>query len=214
MGVSLLSFGCAVLLFPVTALRGIGVAMLGLAMNPVCDHHGAGCWARRAWRVGCEQLERRQAVLRGFGEGFMAGIGSANGPLGTMVGYLQSAYNWLSQLLGPLGESDAKWRLGETLGGAAASGINAVVSAIQRVIGFFSTRSRRRWPSAGRLAISWASAVVCPQHPWLRRLPLPARALSAVPCRLAGRTLSASAALSCSCLACQAGLRPTTRCAG
>jgi hypothetical protein len=45
----------------------------------------------------------------------------------------------MSQLLGPLGESDAKWRLGETLGGAVASGVNLVISGIQRLIGFLGT---------------------------------------------------------------------------
>jgi hypothetical protein len=54
----------------------------------------------------------------------MAGIGGANGPLGTMVGYLKNAATWLGNLLGPIDETGAKWReWGAAVGGAAASGI-------------------------------------------------------------------------------------------
>jgi hypothetical protein len=54
-----------------------------------------------------------------------------------MVEHLQSAYNWLSQLLGPLDATNAKWNeWGVTIGGAVASGVNTVISAIQSLIGF------------------------------------------------------------------------------
>lgn len=92
-----------------------------------------GVWVSNNW-AGIKSF------FAGFGEGFMAGIGGANGPLGTMVGHLQSAYNWISQLLGPLDATTTKWRSwGEAVGGAAASGVNAIVSAIQRLIGVFET---------------------------------------------------------------------------
>jgi hypothetical protein len=128
----LLAFGRAVLMFPVVALRAIGIAMWALVANPVGLIIGGlvaaltalGVWVANNW-AGIKSF------FAGFGEGFMAGIGGANGPLGTMVGHLQSAYNWLSQLLGPIDESDAKWRSwGETLGGTVASGVKTVVDAI------------------------------------------------------------------------------------
>lgn len=124
-----------------TALRAIGVAMWALALNPVGLIIGGlvaalaalGVWVSNNW-AGIKSF------FAGFGEGFMAGIGGANGPLGTMVGHLQSAYNWISQLLGPLDATTTKWRSwGEAVGGAAASGVNAIVSAIQRLIGVFET---------------------------------------------------------------------------
>ena len=79
-------------------------------------------------------------LFSAFGSSFMEGIGGANGPLGTLVGYLRSAFDYVSQLLGPLNQTTEGWRSwGAAVGGAAASGINAVVDAIQRVIGFLGT---------------------------------------------------------------------------
>jgi hypothetical protein len=141
MGASLGRLALAVLLFPVTALRAIGLAMWALVANPVGLIIGGlvvalaalGLWVSNNW-AGIKEF------FSAFGSSFMAGIGGTNGPLGTMVGHLQSAYTWLSQLLGPLDETGTKWReWGAAVGGAAASGINAVIDAIQRVIGFFST---------------------------------------------------------------------------
>lgn len=81
-----------------------------------------------------------KTFFNAFGSSFMEGIGRANRPLGTLVGYLQSAFNFLGQLLGPLDQTSAKWRSwDEAVGGAAASGVNAIVSAIQRLIGFFES---------------------------------------------------------------------------
>jgi hypothetical protein len=141
MGASLGRLALAVLLFPVTALRAIGAAMWLLVANPVGLIIGGlvaglvalGVWVSNNW-------EGVKSFFAGFGEGFMAGIGGANGPLGTMVGHLQSAYNWLSQLLGPLDATNAKWNeWGVTISGAVASGVNTVISAIQTLIGFLGT---------------------------------------------------------------------------
>jgi hypothetical protein len=150
MGASLGRLALAVLLFPVTALRAIGAAMWLLVANPVGLIIGGlvaglvalGVWVSNNW-------EGVKSFFAGFGEGFMAGIGGANGPLSTMVGHLQSAYNWLSQLLGPLDESGSKWReLGSVVGGAAASGIKAVVDSISWLI----PKLGQAWNAAKNLA--------------------------------------------------------------
>lgn len=133
--------GLAVLMFPLTALRAIGVGMMALALNPVGLIIGGlvlgltalGVWVANNW-------EGVKSFFSAFGTSFMEGIGGANGPLGTLAGYLKSAYDSISQMLGPLNQTTEGWRSwGAAVGGAAASGINAVVDAIQRVIGFFGT---------------------------------------------------------------------------
>jgi hypothetical protein len=108
----------------------------------------------------------------------MAGIGGANGPLGTMVGHLQSAYNWLSQLLGPLDATNAKWNeWGVTIGGAVASGVNAVISAIQTLIGFLGTVIDKAI-SAGNAIKSMFTGGIAPATPMATPAPLAgARAL-------------------------------------
>ncbi|WP_425905467.1 phage tail tape measure protein [Nitrobacter sp. TKz-YC02] len=140
-GASLGRFALATLLFPVNALRGIGMAMWALAANPVGLIVGAlvvgltalGIWVANNWN-GVKEF------FSAFGSSFMEGIGGANGPLGTLVGYLRSAFDYVSQLLGPLNQTtEGWWSWGAAVGGAAASGINAVVDAIQRVIGFLGT---------------------------------------------------------------------------
>ena len=141
LGGSLLALGRSILLFPVVALRAIGLAMFSLVANPVgliitglvAALTALGVWVYNNW-AGIKEF------FAGFGEGFMEKIGGANGPLGTMVGHLQSAFNWLSQLLGPLDESGSKWReWGSTLGGVVAEGVNIIISAIQRLIGFLGS---------------------------------------------------------------------------
>ncbi|KRR21718.1 phage tail tape measure protein [Bradyrhizobium retamae] len=159
LGGSLLALGRAILLFPITALRAITVAMWALVANPVgliitalvAALTALGVWVYNNW-AGIKEF------FSAFGKSFVEGVGGANGPLGTMVGHLQSAYNWLSQLLGPLDATGAKWReWGAAVGGAAATGVNTVISAIQRLIGFIGTAIG----AAGRLgsAISnlWSS---------------------------------------------------------
>ena len=141
LGGSLLALGRSILLFPIVALRAIGLAMWALVANPVGLIIGGlvvaltalGVWVYNNW-AGIKQF------FAGFGEGFMNGIGGVNGPLGTMVGHLQSAYNWMSQLLGPLDASNEKWRSwGETVGGVVAKGVQLVIDGIKSLIGFLGT---------------------------------------------------------------------------
>lgn len=81
-----------------------------------------------------------KSFLSGFGEGFMQGLGPAGTAITGMVNGLSSVFNWLGQLLGPLNATNEQWRAwGATVGGAAAAGVNAIISAIQRLIGFFDT---------------------------------------------------------------------------
>jgi hypothetical protein len=141
MGASLLSFGKAVLLFPVTALRAIGAAIWALVANPVgitvALLVGAlaalGVWVKNNWNG-------LKAFFDGFGKGFMEGLGPAAGVVSKMADSLGSVVGWLGNLLGPIDESGAKWRSwGEAVGGVAAKGINAVIDGVQRLIGFFDT---------------------------------------------------------------------------
>jgi hypothetical protein len=101
--VSLLALAKAPFTMIAAVLCGIGVAMLALVANPVGLIIGGlvaglaalGMWVANNW-------EGVKTFFSAFGSSFMEDLGGANGPLGTMVGHLQSAYNWLSQLLGPL----------------------------------------------------------------------------------------------------------------
>ncbi|CCD94692.1 Phage tail tape measure protein [Bradyrhizobium sp. ORS 375] len=141
LGGSLLALGRSVLLFPVTALRAIGLAMWALVANPVgliitalvAALTALGVWVYNNW-AGIKEC------FAGFGEGFMKGLGEAGPAVQSIASNLSSVYNWVSQLLGPLDATNAKWReWGATVGGAAASGVQAVISAIQSLIGFFNT---------------------------------------------------------------------------
>lgn len=137
LGASLLALGRSVLLFPVMALRAIGLAMWALVANPVGLIIGGlvaaltalGVWVYNNWN-GIKEF------FAGFGDGFMKGLGPAAGAVKSLADGFGSVVNWLGQLLGPLDESGSKWRSwGETVGGVVASGVNLVVSGVQRLIG-------------------------------------------------------------------------------
>lgn len=141
LGGSLLALGRSILLFPLTALRAIGLAMWSLVANPVgliitalvVALTALGVWVYNNW-AGIKEF------FAGFGAGFMAGLGPAGPAVKALADGLGTVYNWLSQLLGPLDATGAKWReWGETVGGVAAAGVQKVVSAIQSLIGFFGT---------------------------------------------------------------------------
>ncbi len=141
LGGSLLALGRSILLFPVTALRAIGLAMYALVANPVgliitalvAALTALSVWVYNNW-AGIKEF------FAGFGAGFMASLGPAGPAVKALADGLSSVYNWLSQLLGPLDATGAKWReWGETVGGVAASGVRSVISAIQSLIGFFGT---------------------------------------------------------------------------
>ncbi|MEY9138391.1 capsid protein, partial [Bradyrhizobium diazoefficiens] len=141
LGGSLLALGRAILLFPLTALRAIGLAMWALVANPVgliitalvVALTALSVWVYNNW-AGIKEF------FAGFGKGFMEGLGPAGPAVKAIADGLGSVYNWMTQLLGPLDATNAKWReWGETVGGVAASGVRSVISAIQSLIGFFGT---------------------------------------------------------------------------
>lgn len=141
LGGSLLALGRSILLFPLTALRAIGVAMWTLVANPVgliitaliVALTALSGWVYNNW-AGIKEF------FAGFGQGFMEGLGPAGPAVKAIADSLGSVYNWMTQLLGPLDATNAKWReWGATVGGAAAQGVQAVISAIQSLIGFMGT---------------------------------------------------------------------------
>lgn len=141
LGGSLLALGRSILLFPLVALRAIGLAMWALVANPVGLIIGGlvvaltalGVWVYNNW-AGIKQF------FAGFGEGFMNGIGPAGGAIKSMADGLGSVVNWLGQLLGPLDESGTKWRSwGETVGGVVASGVQLVIKGVQTLVGWLGS---------------------------------------------------------------------------
>lgn len=132
----------AVLMFPVTALRGIALAMWALVANPVGLIVGAlvaalvglGVWVSNNW-------EGIKTFFESFGKVFMSFLGpEASGAIKSMADGLGSMVNWLGQLLGPLDATGEKWATwGGTMGRIVAGGVNSVISAIQSLIGFLGT---------------------------------------------------------------------------
>lgn len=140
-GGGLLAFGRSILMFPVVALRAIGMAMWALVANPVGIIIGTivaaltalGVWVYNNWN-GIKQF------FAGFGEGFMEGLGPAGDAVRKVADGLGSVVSWLGQLLGPLDATDSQWKSwGTTLGGVVASGVNLVISGISKLIGFLGT---------------------------------------------------------------------------
>ena len=157
MGGSLLALGRAVLLFPVVALRGIGLAMWALVTNPVglaltatvAALAALGVWVSNNWN-GLKEF------FGAFGKGFMEGLGPAGETVAKMANALGDVFNWLGQILGPIDESGAKWRSwGEAVGGSAAKGVNAVIEGIQRLIGFFETVIAKAGQVGSAIAGMW-----------------------------------------------------------
>jgi hypothetical protein len=122
-------------------LRATGVAMWALVANPVGLIIGglvAGLTALGVWVY--NNWNGIKTFFSGFGEGFMNGLGPAGDTIRNMASALGDVAKWIGDLLGPLDESGTKWRSwGEAVGGMAASGVNAVISAIKSLIGFFES---------------------------------------------------------------------------
>lgn len=167
MGASLLALGRSILLFPLVALRAIGLAMWGLVANPVgliitaliTALVALGVWVSNNWN-GIKEF------FSAFGSGFMENLGPAGGAIKSMADGLQSAFNWLTQLLGPIDETGAKWReWGAAVGGSAAKGVNAVVSAIQSLIGFMGSAIGMATRLGSAIAGMWSSPKTLPNAP-------------------------------------------------
>lgn len=104
---------------------GIGAILVGIAM--------AGAWIYNNWE-GITQL------FAGIADGFRKGLAPAAEVFRPVVDMAERVYNAISGLVGPLDASNAQWRTwGETIGGAVASGVNAVASGISRIIGLFQS---------------------------------------------------------------------------
>ncbi|ABD08011.1 Phage tail tape measure protein [Rhodopseudomonas palustris HaA2] len=166
-GTGLLAFGRAVLTFPLVALRGVGLAMGALLLNPVglvftglvTALAALGTWIANNW-------EGLKSFFAGFGDGFMKGLGPAAGVIKSIGDGLASAFGWLGKLLGPLDESGAKWKSwGETMGGAVAQGVNAVIDGIKSLIGFFGTVIEKAVALGGAIRNLWSAPKALPNAP-------------------------------------------------
>lgn len=97
---------------------------------------------------------------------FLEGIGGANGPLGTLVGYLKDAATWLSNLLGPIDASGEAWKSwGASVGLAAAQGVNTVVGYIKTLIGWIETLVGWAGKAGSAIASMWNAPKVLPNAP-------------------------------------------------
>jgi TP901 family phage tail tape measure protein len=133
--------GRAVLMFPVAALRAIGVAMWGLVANPVGATITAvvvaltalGMWVYNNW-------SGIQSFFSGFADGFSKALGpGAKSAVDGLVSSVQSVWRFVSDLLGPINATNEAWQSwGATVGGVVAAGVNAVAAGIERVIGLFT----------------------------------------------------------------------------
>ncbi len=139
LGAGLAAAGAAVLRFPIVALRAIGAALIfnpvGIVITAIVTALTAlGVWVANNW-------EGMKSFFAGFGEGFMKGFGpEAGAAVSKIADGLSSVYRYISDLLGPLDASKAKWsEWGQTMGGAVAAGVNAVINGIKSLIGFLGS---------------------------------------------------------------------------
>jgi hypothetical protein len=148
-------------------MRGIATALWAIVANPVgliitgivAALVALGIWVSNNW-AGIKQF------FAGFGEGFMNGLGPAGDTVRNIASALGDVAKWVSDLLGPLDESGKQWRSwGEAVGGAAASGVNAVIDGIQRLIGFMSTVIQKASAVGSAIANMWSSPKTLPNAP-------------------------------------------------
>jgi len=164
LGAGLAAFGAAVLRFPIVALRAVGAALIfnpvGVVITAIVVALTAlGVWVANNWNG-------LKSFFGGFGDGFMSGVGPAAGAIKSIGDGLASAFGWLGRLLGPLDESGAKWKSwGEAVGGAAASGVNAVIDGIKSLIGFFGTVISKAGEVAGAIRGMWSAPKTLPNAP-------------------------------------------------
>ncbi|MDP4022056.1 phage tail tape measure protein [Methylobacterium sp. NEAU 140] len=164
-GASIASLGRAVLMFPIVALRAIGVAMWGLAANPVgialtaivAGLAALGLWVKNNW-TGIKTF------FSSFGEAFTKALGpGAAGAMTAVVSGLTSVWDAVNKILGPIDEVDTKWKTwGESAGQAAAAVVNAITALpgqVAAIGGQFAAAmtalAQQGW--AAFKAIDWAS---------------------------------------------------------
>ncbi|KQW27033.1 hypothetical protein ASE36_18985 [Rhizobium sp. Root274] len=76
----------------------------------------------------------------GFADGFMKNFQPIGPVLQPIVKGFGDLFGFLSNLLGPIQDTDGAFRSwGETVGGAVAQGVNSVVSAIEKLVGLLVT---------------------------------------------------------------------------
>lgn len=142
LGGSLLALGRSILMFPVVALRAIGAAMWFIVANPVgliitglvAALVALGVWVSNNWD-GIKQF------FESFGKVFMSFVSpEVGGAIKSMADGLGSVVKWLGDLLGPLDATGEKWATwGGTLGKTVADGVNFVIDAIKKLIGFLGS---------------------------------------------------------------------------
>ncbi len=103
-GASIARFGKAILLFPLTALRAIGVAMWGLVANPVgltITAIVAGLAALGLWVK--NNASGISTFFSSFSESFMKALGpGAAQTVTSITTALQSVWDWVNKILGPI----------------------------------------------------------------------------------------------------------------
>ena len=139
-GGSILSFGRAVLMFPLTVLRGVASVLLGIGtltgaaiIAITAALVGLGVWVYNNW-------QGITSFFSGFAEGFSSAFGSKPKAWVDAIGSsLQTVWKFVSDLLGPINATNEAWKgWGATVGGVVASGVNAVAEGISRVVGLFA----------------------------------------------------------------------------
>ena len=136
-GGGLLKTAGAVLMFPVAALRAIGVAVWGLAANPVGLAIGGivvGLSALGVWVA--NNVGGIGQFFTSFGDGFTKALGpGASGAVTGTLDALRSAWEWVNKLLGPIDETGAKWKgWGEAAGAAAGAVVTGIANLPGKIV--------------------------------------------------------------------------------
>lgn len=129
LGGSLLAFGRALLMFPLVALRAIPAALMLLVSNPIGIAVAAIVTALAA--LGLWISNNSSGIVTfftSFYESFMKALGpGAASAVTSIVSALQSVWQWVNKILGPVDETGAKWKSwGEAAGQGAAGVVNAL----------------------------------------------------------------------------------------
>ncbi|GJE51808.1 hypothetical protein GOFOIKOB_4872 [Methylobacterium tardum] len=132
---SFVALGRAILMLPVTLLRG---AFVGIAavLSPIGVSVAAVTVALTALGLWVyNNLSGLGTFFKSFGDAFMKALGPENAQnVQTIVGYLKQAWQWVNNLLGPLDESGAKWKAwGEWAGQGAAAVVTALTGLPEKI---------------------------------------------------------------------------------